>query len=88
MSSSITDVNFLNDIPIELVVELGRTRMTVRELALLSKDDVIELDQLASQPLNILAGGQVFAKGEVVVIEDKVALRVVELAGQSEQVEA
>ena len=62
------DVGFLHDIPIELVVELGRTRMTVRELAELAKDDVIELDRLASQPLDILAGGQVFARGEVVVV--------------------
>jgi flagellar motor switch protein FliN/FliY len=78
------DVGFLHDIPIELVVELGRTRMTVRELAELAKDDVIELDRLASQPLDILAGGQVFARGEVVVVDDRVALRVIELVGAQE----
>jgi len=73
--------NFLNDIPIELVVELGRTRMTVRELAALQKDHVIELDRLASEPIDVLAGGQVFARGEVVVIDDRVALRITELVG-------
>ena len=77
----LSNVAFLHDIPIELVVELGRARLTVRELAELSKDDVIELDRLASQPLDILAGGKVFARGEVVVVDDRVALRVTELVG-------
>jgi flagellar motor switch protein FliN/FliY len=77
------EASFLNDIPIELVVELGRTRLTVRELAQLTKDNVIELDRLASQPLDIFAGGQLFARGEVVVVDDRVALRVTELIGQS-----
>jgi flagellar motor switch protein FliN/FliY len=53
----------------------------VRELAQLSKDDVIELNRLVSQPLDILAGGQVFARGEVVVVDDRVGLRVTELMG-------
>ena len=71
---------FLQEIPIELVVELGRATLTVRELSQLSKDDVIELDRLASAPLDIVAGGQVFARGEVVVVDDRVALRITELA--------
>lgn len=79
----LSNVAFLHDIPIELVVELGRARLTVRELAELSKDDVIELDRLASQPLDILAGGKVFARGEVVVVDDRVALRVTELVGSN-----
>ena len=78
---------FLQDIPIELVVELGRARLTVRELAELIKDDVVELDRLASQPLDILAGGHIFARGEVVVIDDRVALRVTELMNGPELVE-
>ncbi|MGC6493796.1 MAG: flagellar motor switch protein FliN [Myxococcota bacterium] len=85
MSNAVADIDFLNDIPIELVVELGRARMTVRELAQLSKDHVIELDRLANQPLDILAGGQVFARGEVVVIDERVALRVTELVGRPEE---
>lgn len=79
----LAEISFLQEIPIELVVELGRARLTVRELAQLGKDDVIELDRLASQPLDILAGGQVFARGEVVVIDDRVALRITELVGTS-----
>jgi flagellar motor switch protein FliN/FliY len=77
------DVAFLYDIPIELVVELGRTRLTVRELSELTSDDVVSLDRLAGQPLDILVGGQVFGRGEVVVDDDRVALRIVELMGKS-----
>lgn len=76
---NLANVAFLQEIPIELVVELGRAQLTVRELSQLGKDDVIELDRLASQPLDILVGGQVFARGEVVVIDDRVALRITEL---------
>jgi flagellar motor switch protein FliN/FliY len=81
---NLADVSFLQDIPIELVVELGRTRLTVRELAALGRDDVIELDRSASQPLDILVGGKVFARGELVVVDDRVALRVSELCGRDD----
>jgi flagellar motor switch protein FliN len=77
-----SDVSFLFDIPIELVVELGRTRLTVRELSELQKDDVVELDRVAGQPLDILAGGQLFGRGEVVLQDDRVGLRIVELVGK------
>lgn len=81
--NAISDVAFLYDIPIELVVELGRTQLTVRELSELTTDDIIPLDRLAGQPLDILVGGQLFGRGEVVVSDDRVALRVVELIGQA-----
>ena len=82
---NLVDVTFLQEIPIELVVELGRTRLTVRELAALGRDDVIELDRSASQPLDILVGGRVFARGELVVVDDRVALRVTELLGRADE---
>ncbi|MFT7518340.1 MAG: flagellar motor switch protein FliN/FliY [Kiritimatiellia bacterium] len=74
-----SDVSFLHDIPIDIVVELGRSRLSVRELAQLEKDDVIELNRLVNEPLDILAGGQVFARGEVVVVDDRVGLRITEM---------
>jgi len=82
-ANPISDVSFLYDIPIELVVELGRTKLTVRELSELKSDDIVPLDRLAGQPLDILVGGQLFGRGEVVVADDRVALRVVELVGQA-----
>jgi flagellar motor switch protein FliN/FliY len=73
---------FLQEIPIELVVELGRTRLTVRELAALGRDDVVELDRSATQPLDVIVGGRVFARGELVVVDDRVGLRITELVGR------
>jgi flagellar motor switch protein FliN/FliY len=73
---------FLQEIPIELVVELGRTRLTVRELASLGRDDVVELDRSATQPLDVIVGGRVFARGELVVVDDRVGLRITELVGR------
>ena len=74
--------HFLFDIPIELVVELGRTQLTVGELAEMGVDDVIKLDALAGHPLDIVAGGRLFGRGEVVIEEDRVALRITEIIGQ------
>ena len=77
------DSSFLFEIPIELVVELGRTQMTVGELAEMSIDDVIKLDALAGHPLDIMAGGRLFGRGEVVVEDERVGLRITELVGGS-----
>ena len=74
-----TELVFLHDIPIDLVVKLGRATLSVRELSQLEKDDVVELSRLVNEPLDILAGGQVFARGEVVVVDDRVGLRITEL---------
>ena len=79
--AQIIDIRFLQEIPLELVIELGRANLTVRELAQLACDDVIELDRQASQPLDVLAGGRVIARGEVVVVDGRVSLRVTELVG-------
>jgi len=79
------DVSFLGDIPIEAVIELGRAKLTVKELAQLSRDDIVELDRMASQPLDLLVGGKVFARGEVVVVDDRIALRVIEVIGHDDE---
>lgn len=73
------NVAFFYDIPVELVVELGRTRLTVGKLATIGVDDIVSLDRTAGQPLDIVVGGQLFGRGEVVVQEDRLALRIVEL---------
>lgn len=78
------DVAFLYDIPVDLVVELGRTRLTVGELAALEPDDIIHLDRAAGKPLDILVGGQLFGRGEVLVTEERLSLRIVELMHPNE----
>jgi len=70
---------FLQDLPVEVVVELGRTRMTIRQLAALDRDDVIDLERTNEDPLDIVVGGKVFARGEVVMQGDRMALRITEM---------
>lgn len=74
-------VSMLNELPVEVVVELGRTRLTVRQLAELDRDDVVDLGRDAELPLDLVAGGKLIARGEVVMVGDKMALRITELVG-------
>ncbi len=76
------DVAFLHDIPVEVVVELGRVRLTIRELAELGTDEVLELERPADQPLDLVVGDRVYARGEVVMVGDRLAIRVTEIVGQ------
>ena len=80
-----SDVTFLHEIPVDLVVELGRARLTIGELAELGKDEVVELDRPADRPLDVIVGGRVFARGEVVMVGERLALRVTELVGRAEE---
>jgi flagellar motor switch protein FliN/FliY len=80
-----SDVSFLHEIPVDLVVELGRARLTIGELAELGKDEVVELDRPADRPLDVIVGGKVFARGEVVMVGERLALRITELLGKSEE---
>lgn len=76
-------VRFLQDLPVEVVVELGRTRKTIRDLAALDREDVIELDRASNEPLNLVVGGRVLARGEVVMVGDRMALRITEVLGEA-----
>lgn len=80
-------VRFLQDLPVDVVVELGRTRMTFRQLAAMEKDDVIDLDRSSDDPLDIVAGGKVLARGDLVVDGDRMAIRITELVGESAEEE-
>ncbi len=83
-----SDVTFLHEIPVDVVVELGRARITIRELAQLGKDEVVELDRPADRPLDVMVGGRVFARGEVVMVGERLALRITELLGKTEEANA
>ncbi len=75
-------VSFLQDLPVEVVVELGRTRLTIKQLAELDRDDVVDLERGNDQPLDLVVGGRILARGEVVMVGDRMALRIVELVGE------
>ena len=79
------DVTFLHEIPVDLVVELGRARLTIGELAELGQDEVVDLDRPADRPLDVIVGGRVFARGEVVMVGERLALRVTELIGRADE---
>ena len=66
----------LGDIPVQAVVELGRTQLTLREILELSEGSIIELDRLAGEPLDLKVGGQLVAQGEVVAVDDYYGLRI------------
>jgi flagellar motor switch protein FliN/FliY len=75
-------VGFLQDIPVEVVVELGRARMTIRQLASLESDDIVELGRGSKEAIDLVVGGRVLARGEIVMAKDGLALRIVEVIGE------
>lgn len=67
------------DVPVQITVELGRTKMLVKEVLQLGEGSVVELDKLAGEPVDILVNGRLIAKGEVVVIEENFGVRITEI---------
>ncbi len=72
-------IDMLMDVPLKVTVELGRTRMTLRQALDLQSGSVVELDRLAGDPVDIFVNERLFARGEVVVVADKFAVRITEL---------
>ena len=72
-------LEMLQDVVMELTAELGRTRMTVRDLLSLQPGHVVELDRLAGSPADLLVNGRLVARGEVVVVDEDYALKITEL---------
>ena len=68
VSGSLQDIDLIMDIPVKLTVELGRTKMTIKELLRLAQGSVVALDGLAGEPLDILINGYLIAQGEVVML--------------------
>lgn len=74
-------LDFVLDVPLRLSVELGGARMRVRDVLQLDKGSVIELDRVAGEPADVLVNGRFVGRGDVVVVDERVAVRLVELAG-------
>ncbi len=74
-----TSLEMLMDVPLKISVELGRSQMTLRQTLELVQGSVIELDRLAGDPVDVYVNDRIFAKGEVVVVDDKFAVRITEL---------
>ncbi len=81
------DMEFLLDIPLEISVELGRTKILINELLKLGQGSVLELSKLAGETLEILANRKLIARGEVVVVNEKYGIRLTEIISPIERIE-
>ncbi|MBY0120685.1 flagellar motor switch phosphatase FliY [Bacillus sp. S/N-304-OC-R1] len=80
------NLNMLLDIPLQVTVELGRTKRSVKEILELSAGSIIELDKLAGEPVDILVNNRLIAQGEVVVIDENFGVRVTDIISQSDRI--
>ena len=79
------DINMILDIPVQLTVELGRTRIPIKNILQLAQGSVVELDALAGEPMDVLVNGYLIAQGEVVVVNDKFGIRLTDIVTPSER---
>jgi flagellar motor switch protein FliN/FliY len=79
-------VDFILDIPLQLSVRIGSTRMLIRDLLQLGQGSVIELDKLAGEPMEVLVNGKLVARGEAVVVNEKLGVRLTDVISPMERV--
>ena len=77
------DLRRLSDVPVDLTVEMGRTRMTVGETLELRQGSIVPLNRMAGEPVDLLVNGTPIARGEVVVIDEQFGLRITEVLGDA-----
>jgi flagellar motor switch protein FliN len=80
------DISMILDIPVQLTVELGRTRIPIKNILQLAQGSVVELETLAGEPMDVLVNGYLIAQGEVVVVNDKFGIRLTDIVTPSERV--
>lgn len=79
------DINMVLDIPVQLSVELGRTKVPIKYILQLAQGSVVELDAMAGEPMDVLVNGYLIAQGEVVVVNDKFGIRLTDVVTPSER---
>ena len=85
-SETHNDIDFILDIPVQLTVELGRTKIAIKNLLQLAQGSVVELDGLAGEPMDVLVNGCLIAQGEVVVVNEKFGIRLTDIITPSERI--
>ena len=80
------DIDMILDIPVQLTVELGRTKLPIKNLLQLAQGSVVELDGLAGEPMNVFVNGCLIAQGEVVVVNDRFGIRLTDVITPSERI--
>ncbi|SFU72501.1 flagellar motor switch protein FliN/FliY [Nitrosospira multiformis] len=80
------DIDLVMDIPVQLTVQLGRTKIAIKNLLQLAQGSVVELDGLAGEPMDVLVNGYLIAQGEVVVVNEKFGIRLTDIITPSERI--
>jgi len=83
--SSPNDISMVLDIPVQLSVELGRTKVPIKYILQLAQGSIVELDALAGEPMDVLVNGYLIAQGEVVVVNEKFGIRLTDIVTPSER---
>ncbi len=82
------DLSLLLDIPLQVTVELGRTRMTIEQVLKLTQGSVVELDRMAGETLDIYVNNKLIAHGEAVVVKDRFGVRIVDVVSPEKRLES
>ena len=85
-TSAPNDIDFILDIPVQLTVELGRTKIAIKDLLQLVQGSVVELNGMAGAPMDVLINGTIVAQGEVVVVNEKFGIRVTDIITPTERI--
>jgi flagellar motor switch protein FliN/FliY len=85
LGGMMNELDIILDIPVQMTVELGRTRITIKNLLQLAHGSVVELDAMAGEPMNVLINGTLIAQGEVVVVNDKFGIRLTDIITPAER---
>lgn len=84
-ASLMNELDMILDIPVQIAVELGRTRITIKNLLQLAHGSVVELDAMAGEPMSVFVNGTLIAQGEVVVVNDKFGIRLTDIITPAER---
>ena len=84
-ASMMNELDMILDIPVQIPVELGRTKITIKSLLQLAHGSVLELDAMAGEPMSVYVNGTLIAQGEVVVVNDKFGIRLTDIITPSER---
>jgi len=82
-----SNLDLILDVPLNLSVELGRSKMVINDLLQLARGSIIELSKLAEEPLDVLVNGKMIARGEVVVVNDKFGIRLTDVISPTERIQ-
>ena len=87
-SAAVPDLDMVMDIPVRVTLEVGGSEMAIRDLLQLQQGAVVELDRQAGEPLDVLVNGRLIARGEVVVVDDKLGIRLTEIVSATERLQS